>query len=689
MASPEPGRPMTAKVERVGGCVRRLARRIADAVAVDAGTLVRALGPRLDGLGFRLDPRGVRHRAAWWLAGQWLTGYAVGALPAGATLEEAEDWFYGAGGAGLPRLAPPDSMEEVGRLASREEVWALLPYLLDPLAPGTRRHLLASDVQAADRAARKERGVFFTPADVAGWMAARAARAAPPGRAARTWLDPACGSGVFLRAALGQGAGAALVFGVDVEPVAAEMAAFVVLVSMSGPWESSPWCAWQRARSRLATLDALTLEAGTGLRALEQRARSRRVADLDLRLRDGEVPEPAPGGPAHTALATLFPELDGGAHVLVCNPPYAALGSDPARRSAAGRFASFADGPPSPAGNIHTPFVELGWRLTRPATGSASIVVPLSIAFSQARQYRAVRQAMQAREGRWECAFFDRAPDALFGDDVKTRNAVLTYSAASAGMAVTGVLRWTSRSRASFLGGIAPVDVDVAIDRGIPRVSTPAEATLLRALRSRAGCLAHDVVRSATVPATAEMAAAWPDTVFVGPTAYNRLNCHRDLRPCVDAGHDASGALHALRFADARTADAAYALLASRVTCWLWRVEGDAFHVGRSFLTRLPVTLGRLSPDALDGLGDLGRRLWERSAARPVVAVNRGRRTVAYPATRDEGLLAGVDRAVADALGLAAEIAAVDLPGWHRTLVVVDHRDARRRRIPPLRGVAC
>ena len=74
--------------------------------------------------------------------------------------------------------------------------------------------------------------------------------------------------------------------------------------------------------------------------------------------------------------------------------------------------------------------------------------------------------------------------------------------------------------------------------------------------------------------------------------------------------------LTALRFATSEVADAAYAVLACRLTYWLWRVEGDAFHVQRGFLTRLPFQLGCLDSQTLGALADAGRELWRRSPDR-------------------------------------------------------------------------
>lgn len=683
IASPEAGKPMTAKVDRIGSRVRSAAAATAAALCVDVSALREAMAPRIAGLGFNLDEKDVAIRAAWWLVGQWLVGFALGAVPRSSSLRDSETWFYGAAADKLPAFAPPISMRAVCRNVTRREVWALLPYILDPLAPGTRRHLLASQEQARDRASRKEGGVFYTPADVAHWMAGRAA----PGTRRWTAFDPACGSGVFLRAALLRHPAAATVFGTDIEPAAAEMAAFVLMALEKDWWLDAPWCGWQLLRMRLATVDAMELQPGTELSDVEQARRRGAAREAEAELQRLEVPPAAHGNDVHTSLGALFPALADGADLLLTNPPYARLGSDPRRLMLARRFASFCDSPPSAAKNMYTAFVEMAWRLTREGSGNASLVVPLSIAFHSGRQYTALRSAMERQPGGWDCAFFDRAPDALFGDDVKTRNAVITYRASGSGLRVSGILRWTSRTRRVFLDGVQSVEVAPTFAMGIPKVGTAAEAALYRALRAQPGRFAHDVVRSALVPATTEMASIWTDSVFVASTAYNWFNCVRDIGSCAFAGHESAAGFAAFQFSHRILADAAYAVLISRLALWLWRVEGDAFHTSRSFFLGFPIRLTAVSNRNLEQLAQLGRAAWARISDRPVVAVNRGRRTVAFPPTAATDLVSEIDYALADGLGLSDEVSAVDLPAWYRMLVVVDDGDTRRNRMTRLQAV--
>src|ERR1700722_3178314 len=105
LASPGPGTPMTAKVERWAAPLRRAVTELANGLAIDETTFRCLFAPRLSGLGFYCDQSELANRAAWALAAQWLAGYASGALPAEASLRDAEDWFLG--GLSLPSIAPP------------------------------------------------------------------------------------------------------------------------------------------------------------------------------------------------------------------------------------------------------------------------------------------------------------------------------------------------------------------------------------------------------------------------------------------------------------------------------------------------------------------------------------------------------------------------------------------------------
>ena len=661
------------KVEQIAGPLRAYVADLASILQLESHAFEQLYAPRASGLGFQVKSDELAERAAWALAAQWIVGYVVGSLSPNATLADAEEWFLN-DEAGLPRFAPRITMARPVEGSDRDQLFALLPYLLDPLAPATRRCVLKKSALLEDRLARKAAGIFYTPADVAQYMADTAEASH-----LRHCLDPACGTGVFLRAAQGRG-GTVDAYGCDLDPLVPEPCAFVLLANELRAIERAhPWRRWHLHRLNLATVDSLLLVPGSQLDDVARRSRRRELEHAHASLSRGETPPPAHGGAPHYALGDLFPDLIGGADLVLCNPPYARLAEHPDRGRLIQNFASLSECGGRSSIETSGPFVEHAWKLTKPGSGRAALVVPLSVAFNSTPQFRALRRAMSDQPGEWRCAFFDRTPDALFGDDVKTRNAILFYDAIGpSGLATTPVLRWTSRTRSRFFETIR---FTTAGDRGggapIPKLGSDWEARLYTAARSSAGRFGDCIVGLEAARAI-DGPPSPPNAVYVAPTAYNWLGCSRSLDAWCRQDDVSSSALTRIDFPDGETADAAYAVLCSRLVYWLWRVEGDAFHVTRGFLRDLPFPVGSLGGTTRAALSGLGAALWKRVQASPVISVNKGRRTIGFSTTAAPELLDEIDSVLMQAFALTEAIGAVDLARWHETNVVVDPTDATR-----------
>lgn len=673
IASPEPRRPMMRKVEHIAGPLRTYVAEVASTLRLERRDFEQLYAPRASRLGFQVASDGLAERAAWALAAQWLVGYVSGSLPPNATLADAEDWFL-RDESGLPRFAPSMTTAHALQGGDRDQLFALLPYLLDPLAPATRRCVMKRGDLLEDRLARKAAGIFYTPADVAQYMADTAKTSH-----VQHCLDPACGTGVFLRAAQGLD-GRVEAYGCDIDPLVAEPCAFVLLANELRAIERAhPWRLWHLHRLNIATVDSLLLVPGSELDDVARRSRSRELEHVRASLVRGETPPPARVHAPHYALGDLFPALGDGADVVLCNPPYARLADHPDRGRLIRSFASLNDCHGRSTIEMSGPFVEHAWRLTKPGAGRAAIVVPLSVAFNSTAQFRALRGAMYEQPGEWRCAFFDRTPDALFGDDVKTRNAILFYDAAGPrGLATTPVLRWTSRTRSRFFETIRFTAVgQMGGEAPIPKLGGDGEARLYAAARSSAGRFGDCVIE--LVAARGSNGCPSPsNAVYVAPTAYNWLSCSRSLDAWSGQDDVSSSALTRIEFSNTETADAAYAVLCSRLVYWLWRGEGDAFHVTRGFLRDLPLPVGSLSRGTRAALGELGAALWESVAARPVVSVNKGRRTIGFSASAAPELLDKIDSVLLRAFSLTEAIGTFELASWHETNVVVDPTDAAR-----------
>jgi hypothetical protein len=198
---------------------------------------------------------------------------------------------------------------------------------------------------------------------------------------------------------------------------------------------------------------------------------------------------------------------------------------------------------------------------------------------------------MLSQGGVWRCAFFDREPHALFGEDVKTRNAILLRREINgnpprrhAAEFWTGPLRkWTSRTRHNLFSSITFTPLTQRLStRGIPKLDGEDQAKAYSFLSTRSDALKTLWVSARTCrPLEACQASARP-YVFVASTAYNFLNVFRWLSIDSESQYPLTeNTVLCLEFAQNKFAEIAFAILSSRLIYWLWYVQGDGFHVPR------------------------------------------------------------------------------------------------------------
>ena len=650
-------------------------------------------------------------RAAWALVSMRIVGRSVGALSADTSLRDAERWFLGS-------LRPPSLISDaVVEFADHEAAKALesfvydgtlcdlLPYVLDAHGPGSRASVMKDPSTRKSRRAKRTGGIFYTPSDVAEYITCEVLTELGKEVNSSRILDPACGSGVFLRAALDFAVRHTpsldrfdfverSLYGIDISPLAVEAACFVLLHECLCPDReqpaASPWSLWHRIRCNLCVGDALRFQ-----RATSKGDRSESLAALRTTLADTCVP-PA-SNRLDTELATtpfdrgvaigsVFPALTQGADAIVGNPPYATIG--PGRDAAflERHFASLSAG--NVAGSDYFPvFVEMMWKLTRSDRSSSGMVVPLSLACSSRAQMTAVRRAIMSSGGRWRFAFFDREPHALFGEEVKTRNTIVfryehTGEACKAAVIETGPLRkWTSRQRAQLFDSIdfTPL-LDNSIATGIPKLAGDEAVYVFSQLARQRARLRDMCAFVSSCRPEDTVSRVRSDCVFVSGTAYNFLNTfrtHRSLPP-LRAPWSSSTVL-ALRFATEGEAARAFAILSSRIAFWLWHVTGDGFHVTRAFVMSLPFSDRLFSGAGRESLTRLGVCLWDKVQAQQVISVNGGRQTVAYRPHASDSLRDEIDVALLEALDVAPSFFDY-LCAFTRSVVAVDGGDGTRRR---------
>jgi len=314
-------------------------------------------------------------RAAWALIALYVIGRDSGILTESADVCEAEDWFRGELRSVLPRISsrlPAEVVAEatwhLRQITYNSDFSELLPYVLEPYGPGSRLSVLKDPGTRAARTSKREKGVFYTPADVAEYMAQQVLTQRGGNPATLTAIDPACGTGVFLRALLrsvtsGPDSVPPLdyasnyLFGIDISPLAVQSACFVLLHEClcAAPQNPiAPWAAWHLLRMNFSAVDALTVRRASGpeeqdlgrqeFHSIRQRLKRdpRSIAEFS------GSPPPLRGAHAglfglqlrRPTLEAVFPLADGGFDLVIGNPPYAALGSRDDIRELALHFSS-------------------------------------------------------------------------------------------------------------------------------------------------------------------------------------------------------------------------------------------------------------------------------------------------------------------------------------------------------------
>ena len=631
------GRPFTTEASRWSAGLLHAEEAVREALGAPAGLTSALTGPGpCHDSALRLS---AVDRASRRMVAAWVCGVLIGDLDRGSSLLDAERWFAGTTTAARRMSATESTRAQaiLRELVSREGALEMLPYALDPIPHEYRRHVVNGAGNGAARTTRKQRGCFYTPTDVAEHIVATAFNEARLGSAPRV-LDPALGTGVFLRAALegllarGYRPCEAITWlhGVDIDECAVDMAAFVLLVdyvlASRSPIGGVAFELWWRIRSQLLAANSLVVLDGLG--------------------REGRLFHESP-----RSVPWLAEPFD----VVVGNPPYARLGRDADLIDLAYRFLAYESATRST--NTYLGFVELLCSQLRPG-GAGTLVVPMSIGYATTKTVRRLREAAIQSKGHWTFEFFDRTPDALFGDDVKQRTAIVTWRATEERRLVTSpVMRWASSNRQGLFDRIPHVELgDHSFLDGVPKVGSGSQAAAYRALRPGSESLSsHLVGRRRVCAADADGGEC---SLYVAGTAYNWINVYRTAT-AITAGVDnpTTSPLTELTLRTPTEADATYAVLSSRLLYWLWRVEGDAFHVPSGWLQGVPMGGVLRNPPVLSQLAAAGRSLWKAVAEHPVTSLNGGKTTLSYCPYAHSELLKEIDHTLLDTIGLPPSFA--------------------------------
>ena len=554
-------------------------------------------------------------------------------------IHETEEWFCESSRDlltdSLDRGALSQISFELSGLPSGEDLDDVLPYLMEVFegngVPRSRDRGIRWE-------AKRQSGVFYTPSDVADFVAAETLSGVDSSRLPLC-LDPACGTGIFLRSALDvllrQGHKpldvASHLYGMDLSLSAVQSASFVLLSRCLRAAEAQkPLLAWETIRGNFAAIDSTTVSL-----------HSSPVNDFFSQA---------------TQISSLFPGARSGFDVVIGNPPYSDLPRDDTQMI---RKQLFATVPSKGAIPAYPLFVEMMWQLTNPNCSRSGMVVPLSVAYNSSSVFKVLRREIEHVQAAWRFYFFDRTPDSIFGDDVKTRVAILFMERSdnvAGSIATSPLIRWSSRSRNRLFDNLPSVQLSRPhIVPFIPKLGSRFEEETWLQLQDHGHRIGEiwDSVQN-----------CWPTSddrdLFHYSTSYNWLAVMR----CVPGGLDNEGnriiptSLKRIRCLSEDYAWFTFGVLSSRLAYWLWRVSGDGFHLTRRFLESIPVHPSHFSENGFAEVCELASDLWSEMERRQTFATNSGVTTANFSPVGSEALLAKLDCRLTMEMSLPRDFAA-------------------------------
>lgn len=546
-----------------------------------------------------------------------LCGVASQKLPTTASIGDAEKWFNNEEDShGITHLLPSWVQTEVTNVLSgvlSKVSLEVLPYLFEVFETGqeTPREIGASRVK------KKHNGIYYTPTDVIEFIVESFVQKQLKEVKDLTWFDPAVGTGAFLIVVLNKGFStcnnnhfdhflANCLFGTDISPFALQSASYLIASNylVKADENTTPRIIAKKIGKNLVLFDATKLI-------------NRKI------------------------LKQVFEIRSEGFDCIISNPPYSKK-----RKEQFTIFNTDESQVDMLSDEIYTDFVRMLFDLTNP-NGGGGMVVPLSLVCNSKAQFRSLRKYIQLQTGEVQFWNFDRTPDSLFGDDVKTRNTIVIFNSkdnhSTLNVNSTYLHRWNSRSRSHLFKSIPTAEISYRFDlaNGIPKVGDEMGVSLLKpATESGQGVLSQVLAVNSNKP-----------DLSIRTTAYNWIPVEIISNiPTHSIGrHFWSIQLTGI------TPEMIYSVLSSRLTYWLWRVWSDGFHVNNHFIGALP--FGRQFFDMVDKgyLHKLGALLWANAQTERVVSRNAGVISYSYCPLKFDNIINDIDDLILTVHGISTD----------------------------------
>jgi hypothetical protein len=448
-------------------------------------------------------------------------------------------------------------------------------------------------------------------------------------------LDPTCGAGAFLLAALDilEPLYAACLERMQDFPVGPDRRAFIVRTIIE---------------NNLYGVDLLPEAVEVcKLRLFHRLAAQAKLADPLALLREISFNVRVGNALSGFDWSAEFPDVmrRGGFHAVIGNPPYIA----------ARQVRQEYDVPELRTRECPDVYA---WCLERAAAlvadnGCSGMIVPLSLGFS-ADFGECRRLLFETYRGNWFSSF-GRIPSALFKFDIRVRNMIhIGHRQGDRGQHTTRLHRWFDAERPQLLQLLEYVPFEPGTWQGrIPKLGGARLAAVLeRCLTQTRGRLADSFSRAET-----------PHRLHFKKTAYNWLNFCKQMPPCLDAAgkritHTQFSTLY-LRSAVER--DLAFLFLNGKIAFCFWAVVGDDFHVANWMFGDFSLALDEIPSAMVRRLLPLAGRLERTMRGAVSFKRNAGKRVGNYNLARCRHVTDCSDALFARHLGLEDVLPEVEL----------------------------
>lgn len=346
-----------------------------------------------------------------------------------------------------------------------------------------------------------------------------------------------------------------------------------------------------------------------------------------------------------------YAKLNNGFDVVLGNPPYSKLPDNYNIENVRSKFLTIVNDQTVP--NLYVLFVELMISIVNKNYGSLGMILPLSLAYSSNRSIQKLRDIIDSTKGNWFFSFYDRSPDSLFGDNIKTRNciAIADFSDKdNVSIASTKLIRWNSKIRNALFEKVDYQDLNnLTIQKYIPKISTSVEYNTFKLLLSSSSRF-KEFITSLPIYKSKE---GNHFNLYYYSTAYNWLPVFIELPK--NNSVNQSDNRKKISLLSMQQVEVAYSILSSRLVYWLWLVIGDGFHVPENFINEIPLNPNNFSRKVIKQLQMLGRNLWNEAQKFPTVKINKGKSVHNLNMLRCVKMIEEIDKVILSELSIPPE----------------------------------